>query len=160
MDAHPDDGTCVLETDQISLDVSTTGLAWGTHTCIVAITDPCAANSPTHISVAFNVIGPKIELHHESPLHVIASQNGQIPAPKTMAITNSGGGTLSWTAVSDCDWLAITPNSGSNRIDSTSNATLIVDQEGLPVGRYECHITVSDPNAEVPIAETCLILFV
>ena len=55
---------------------------------------------------------------------------GANPAAKTLAVTNTGGGTLSFTASDDAPWLSVTPASGS----APRDLTVAVDAAGLAAG--------------------------
>ncbi|UCH96041.1 MAG: hypothetical protein JSV88_04105 [Candidatus Aminicenantes bacterium] len=68
-----------------------------------------------------------------------------LDAPPTQAfrITNTGTGSLNWTAANDAEWLNCDPGSGIG----DAVVTVSVDPTGLLVGTYNAVITVSDPNA-------------
>lgn len=160
LNAVPAEGISVLDPCEITLDASTAGLAWGQHTETISITDPCAANSPLEVYVTFVVVGPKIEMDYTPPLTLSANEGGPKPEALDITIRNSGGGTLFWSAVPDCNWLSAAPNSGKLRADETAAFAAVADHAGLAVGRYDCSITVSDPNAQVASAIVALTLFV
>jgi hypothetical protein len=68
------------------------------------------------------------------------------PADKTIALSNGGEGTLTWTAAVEAGapaWLSVNPASG------TGNATLTVgvNSVGLAPGNYTKVITVTAPGA-------------
>jgi hypothetical protein len=66
---------------------------------------------------------------------------GNMPTGQTVSVSNSGGGTLNWTAGVDTTWLAISPASGAG----PSMITVSVDATGLAAGTYSGSVTVSDP---------------
>ena len=71
---------------------------------------------------------------------------GVNPADKTIALSNGGEGTLTWTAAVEAGapaWLSVNPASG------TGNATLMVavNSTGLAPGNYTKTITVTAPGA-------------
>lgn len=61
-----------------------------------------------------------------------------------VTVTNTGAGTLAWTAVSDAGWLSCSPAQG---IDS-GVLTVSVDARNLPAGTHEGAVVVGDPDAE------------
>jgi hypothetical protein len=61
------------------------------------------------------------------------------PAPVNVKVTNSGGGTLTFTATSDSPWLTVTPGSGT--APAAIGVTALLGT--LPVGTYTGHVTVS-----------------
>lgn len=68
---------------------------------------------------------------------------GSSPANQTVAIANSGIGTLSWTASSGATWLTVTPASGT----APSTLTAQIDASALAAGSYSGTITISATGA-------------
>jgi uncharacterized protein (TIGR03437 family) len=64
------------------------------------------------------------------------------PASQTVTITNSGGGTLSWTAASSAEWLRISPSFGT----APSTLSVAVNPANLAVGTSSGTITISSPG--------------
>ena len=58
-----------------------------------------------------NATAPAIGLS-TSAVQFSATAGGANPAPQTVDITNTGGGTLSWSANSGATWLTATPATG------------------------------------------------
>lgn len=73
-------------------------------------------------------------------------EGGENPAVQVMSISNSGVGTLNWTAAETCEWLALSPDQGES-MGEADDVALQVDATGLSSGQYACEITVSDPAA-------------
>ena len=73
-----------------------------------------------------------------------ATSGGANPAPQNLSISNTGGGTLNFTAASDSAWLTVAPGSG------TAPATLQVSATvgSPPPGTYYGHITVTASGAQ------------
>ncbi|RKQ94073.1 all-beta uncharacterized protein [Solirubrobacter pauli] len=65
------------------------------------------------------------------------------PAAKTLAISNAGGGTLSWTASESVGWLSVSPGSGTN----AGTVTVTPDVSGLAAGTYTTDVTITAPGA-------------
>ncbi|MGH7227827.1 MAG: PQQ-dependent sugar dehydrogenase [Nitrospiraceae bacterium] len=72
-----------------------------------------------------------------------AFQGGANPAPQTLNITNTGGGTLSWSVSDNALWLTLSPISGT----APSTVTVSVDTTGLVAGTYNATITVTAQGA-------------
>ncbi len=72
-----------------------------------------------------------------------ATAGGANPANQTLSISNTGGGTLNWTASDDATWLTVSPTSGT----APSTATLSVNITGLAAGTYNGTVTVSATGA-------------
>ncbi|HJQ67450.1 MAG TPA: S8 family serine peptidase [Blastocatellia bacterium] len=72
-----------------------------------------------------------------------ATAGGANPANQSLSITNTGGGSLNWTASDDATWLTISPTSGT----APSTVTLSVNIAGLTPGTYNGTITVTATGA-------------
>ena len=58
---------------------------------------------------------------------------GASPAAKTLAVSNTGGGTLNWTASESASWLSVSPASGTNARHDHRDARR---SRGLAAGTY------------------------
>ncbi|UCG58614.1 MAG: BACON domain-containing protein, partial [Phycisphaerales bacterium] len=58
---------------------------------------------------------------------------------------NSGKGVMNWRATEQCDWLQVSPDSG--RTEESEHTFVTVDPRGLPTGKYDCVVEISDSNA-------------
>ena len=76
-------------------------------------------------------------------LSFAATQGGANPATQTVSVSNTGGGTLTWTASDNAAWLTSTPASGTG--NGTLNAS--VNTAGLATGTYTGTITVAASGA-------------
>jgi hypothetical protein len=72
-----------------------------------------------------------------------ATAGGANPPSQALAISNSGGGTLNWTASSNQSWLLVAPASGT--APSTSNVS--VNISGLAAGTYNGAIAIAATGA-------------
>lgn len=71
-------------------------------------------------------------------LSFTAVQGGANPAPKSITVSNTGGGSLSWTATDPSGWLIAT-GSGTN----SGTITAYVNQNGLAAGTYSATVTIT-----------------
>ena len=71
------------------------------------------------------------------------TQGGANPAAQTFDVTNTGGGTLSYTATENASWLTVAPASGS----APQAVTATVSTAGLTAGTYTAPVTVTAPGA-------------
>lgn len=78
-----------------------------------------------------------------SSFNFTATAGGSNPANQTLNISNTGGGTLNWTATSNQPWLSIAPASGT----APSSPSLSVNITGLAAGTYNGAITVNGTGA-------------
>jgi hypothetical protein len=89
-----------------------------------AATSPLISLSPT--SLSFNIISGDVP-----------------PSAKSVSLSNSGSGTLIWSALTDQSWCHVSPSSGSG------NSALAVTVDSLSTsGNFICNMTVSDSNAD------------
>lgn len=75
-------------------------------------------------------------------------RNAPSPAPKTLVLKNTGGGTMNWTAVASPSWLSVSSPSGSGNADSVVIEILTTS---LPVGNHFGTITFNGNASNVPI---------
>jgi hypothetical protein len=74
---------------------------------------------------------------------------GTDPAPQTVTVSNSGGGTLSWTSTTTANpWWTYSPNSASA---NTTPVTVQPHAASLGPGLYTGSIFVSDPSGAIRI---------
>src|SRR5260370_38223519 len=73
-----------------------------------------------------------------------ATQGGANPTSQTANVTNTGTGTLNFTAASDSSWLTVTPASGTAPQALQVSATVGT----LAAGTYTGHITVTSAGAK------------
>jgi hypothetical protein len=76
----------------------------------------------------------------------VAYSGSDDPPPQTLAVFNSGIGTLNWEIGYDCPWLQAIPTSGESA-GEIDEVTVSVDTAGLSPGRYNCQVVVHDPCA-------------
>ena len=82
-----------------------------------------------------------------------ATQGGANPATQTVSVSNTGGGTLTWTASDNAPWLTVSPPSGTGN----GAVTLTVATGTLAVGTYSGMITLGAtgaPTVSVPVTFT------
>jgi Viral BACON domain len=97
--------------------------------------------SGTTVSVA-NVTPPSIGLSVNS-LSFAAAPGGSNPPSQSISVSNTGSGTLTWTASESASWLSLTPSRGTN----SGTITASVNSSGLAQGAYSTTIVVSAPSA-------------
>jgi hypothetical protein len=78
-----------------------------------------------------------------SSLTFDATAGGANPPAQTLAVSNTGSGTLDFTASDDAPWLAVSPASGT----APRDLSVAVDASGLAVGTYTATVTVDAGTA-------------
>jgi len=76
-----------------------------------------------------------------------ATQGGSNPSDKTLEISNSGIGTISWTLSDDAGWLSENPTTGSST-GELDTVTVSVDVAGMSAGDYSASITIMAGGAD------------
>ena len=72
--------------------------------------------------------------------------DGNPPLPKSIDVSNTGSGTLSFSVSDDAPWLSETPTSGT----APATVRAAVDESGLAPGTYTATITIT-PSAGSPV---------
>jgi uncharacterized protein (TIGR03437 family) len=133
----------------LQVTVNQAGLAAGTYLGSITVTATSLAGSPLFIPVTLTVTAQP----SQPALGVGATQltfqtvTGQNPAAQSLAISNTGGGTMPWTAAASSttggNWLSVSPASG------TGNATVQVSvaAASLAVGSYAGTVTITAAGA-------------
>jgi len=92
----------------------------------------------------YNSTGPShIELNRKW-LNFGAVIGGSRTGSQRFLISNSGGGTLDWTASVSAAWIQVSPLSGT----ADMMVMVSIDAVGLTSGSYTGTISISDPNAD------------
>lgn len=130
----------------LTVTANPTGLSTNTYTGTITITGVGASNSPQTVSVTLTVSpattpAPTISLSANQATFTYPS-GGAAPPPQTIAVSNWGGGTLSWSAATSNPWLSATP-SGT----APSTLTISIIPTGLSAGTYNGAITLTAARA-------------
>ena len=127
-----------------SVSASVAGLGAGTYSGSVTVTASGVSGSPAVIPVTFTV-KPVVPVLSVTPasLAFAAMVGGSAPTVQTLAIANTGGGTLSFAAASNQAWLTATPASGS----APASASVAVSVTGLAAGTYDGQLTITAAGA-------------
>ena len=140
----PASGTIATENDTVSVRTTVAGLAAGSYSARVTITETRQNGRirktilPVTLSITGAAAPPAIQLS-VSNLAFSGTAGGANPAPKTFSISNTGEGTLVWTASDTAAWLTLLPGSGTN----TGTVTASIASSGLAAGTYSTTVTVS-----------------
>ncbi|HXX76194.1 MAG TPA: hypothetical protein VEI50_13780 [Nitrospiraceae bacterium] len=122
------------------LSVTTGSLTAGSYSGIVSMnaTGASSVTVPVTLTVATAPVPPAIGVSPTN-LTFTATQGGANPTAQTLSISNTGGGTLSWTASDNAAWLTLSRASGTGNGVVTAN----VVTGTTAVGTYNGTITLS-----------------
>ena len=105
-----------------------------------------AGGSPKTIPVTLTVDPPTPPSLSVTPasLSFTATEGGANPAAKTLSVSNTGGGSMDWTASETATWLSLSPTSGTNAGTITATPSIT----GLAAGTYSTDITRDGGGSE------------
>jgi len=140
----------------VTASVNLTGLAAGSYNAIITVTASGvpAKTLPVTLTITATTAGATIGFSPTS-LTFTGTAGSTNPAAKTISISNSGGGTLSWAASDNAAWLTLNPVSGTN----SGTVTASVSLTGLAAGTYNAIITVTAAGStnsprQIPVSLT------
>ncbi|TFH46480.1 MAG: hypothetical protein E4H01_09890, partial [Lysobacterales bacterium] len=143
----------------VTATVNLAGLLAGSYAATVTVTATGA--TPKTVPVALTVTGSTNSgTIGFSPANLAFSGTigGTNLAAKTFNITNTGGGTLSWTVSDNATWLQLTLASGTTTTE-TDTISASVTLSGLAAGTYNAIITVTASGStnspqQIPVSLT------
>ncbi len=140
-----------------AITVTTGALTAGTYNGLVSLSAPGALAVTVPVTFTVSAAAPVSPVIGMSPtsLFFTAQQGGPNPAPQTVAITNKGGGTLTWSVSNsnNTPWIAPSPLSGTGN----GVAVITVTTGALTAGTYNGLVSLSAPGAlavTVPVTFT------
>jgi glucose/arabinose dehydrogenase/PKD repeat protein len=141
----------------LTASVNIAGLAAGTYTATVTVTSTGVSGSPKLIPVTLTVSPPQPPALSVTPasLAFTAVEGAAAPPAQSLAVANTGGGTLSFTTTDDASWLAATPASGT----APGSVSVSVNAAGLARGTYTGNVRITASGAtgspkDVPVTLT------
>jgi len=87
--------------------------------------------------------GSKEIVLNKTKMNFASIINGATSCPQTVFVKSNGTSSLNWTAVSNSNFIKVSPASG----DSDGYITVTMDTTGLGAGSYTGKITITDVNA-------------
>lgn len=161
LSADPASGTTTTESDIVTVTVDRTTLTPGDYTGSVTITPD--GDSAQSVAIQMSVPQPP-----EYPILSVSTAEldfGDDLTARTFMITNTGTGTLTWTAAGNQSWLAVGTASGTTTTE-TDTVTVTVDRSGLNPGDHSGIVTITPSGKEsqeitirmsVPVAPSLLV---
>jgi hypothetical protein len=136
MSVSPTSGTNA-GTVNVSVDIS--GLSTGTYNGNVTVDAGSAGVKTIPVTLTVNPPAPPALALSKTSLSYSAQTGAGNPASQTFTVSNTGGGSLSYTASDDAAWMSETPTSGS----APDTVSVAVDTTGLAAGTYTGTVTVN-----------------
>ncbi len=143
----PASGTINTEHDLVTVRVTSTGLAAGTYSGTVTITETSFGSRTrrSYLPVALTVTGsaPSAAMQlSPSALSFGGLVGGANPASQAITVSSTGVSSLAWTASDNAPWLTLSPSTGA----APGTVTAAVSLAGLAAGTYNAAITLSAPG--------------
>jgi PKD repeat protein/subtilisin family serine protease len=133
-----------INSGTVTLSVNIAGLTAGIYNATITITAVGATDTPVSIPVTLTINPPPPTIcYSPTNLTFTATQGGSNPSNQTLSISNTGGGTLTWSVSDSATWLSLNPTSGTN----SGTVTLSVNIAGLTGGTYNATITITATGA-------------
>jgi parallel beta-helix repeat protein/predicted outer membrane repeat protein len=136
------------EADEVTVTVNPVGLHVGVHSCLLAIIDSKATNSPKYVQVNLEVKGPLIGFSPTN-FYFSCSRGNANPEPQILSIWNDDvdvPNMLNWEIIEDSNWLEVEPREGYSA-GEINDVVISVDATGLSPGIHNCVVEICDPNA-------------
>ena len=143
LSVSPSSGSTTTESETITVTVDRSGLSDGSYSGTITIQPN--VGSAKSISVQMVIPTPELSISTSS------LDFGSTEDENSFTISNTGGGTLTWTISLDQNWLTALPSSGETSSE-TDQITVRVNRTGLSAGGYEAEITVSSNAGNETIA--------
>ncbi len=151
-----DNGATYAEVLTPSVNASPGSLNWvvtgpETDNARIRVTTTTSTSVADESNTSFRIIQPPpVLLVSPSSLVFAAPQAGAAPPPQKLYISNTGGGTLNWTAdVGITPWIAVSPTAGSSNTDSLE---VTITDTNLPEGSYNATITFGGNASNIPVS--------
>jgi hypothetical protein len=127
----------------LSIGASIAGLGAGTYSDTVTVGSSGTSGSPQLITVTLTLGAPPVLAVSTNSFSFTGAAGGSNPVGQTLNISNTGAGTLSWTAAKTQPWLTLSQQSGTG----AAAVGVSVSTSGLAVGSYSDTITVTAAGA-------------
>jgi hypothetical protein len=126
----------------IPVTINSSSLAGGTYTGEVVVTAPGATGSPARVSVVLTVLAPGLAV---SPglIHETATTGSTTPINTTLRVTNSGNGSITWSATKTQPWLTLSATTGG----APADVVVTLNPTGLLPGMQVDTILFTAPEA-------------
>ncbi len=146
-----------VNTGAVKLSANPGSLAPGNYSGAIAVTSP---GGPTQVvNVSYTVRAPKpATLDVATVALTFTTSSGVSPAPKSLAISNSGELPVTWktsaTTLNGGQWLTVSPSSGTNN----GSFTIAPDARSLQPGVYAGRVSIATDNpnlqSQIPVTLT------
>jgi len=134
----------------VGVSVNSSGLSAGTYTGTITISSNGGNQTvTTTLTVNPPAVNPTLQV---SPTNLTfnMTQGGSNPTALPLNVTNSGTGSLTWSASESLAWLSLSSSSGT----APSAVNVSIDGSGLSAGTYTGTITISSNGGNQTVTTT------
>ena len=128
----------------VPVTINSSGLAAGTYTDEIVITAPGSEGSPARIAVTLNVFQPGLAVL-PTAIHDSANVGSTLPQTDTLTVTNTTGGTITWTATTKRTWVSLSKGAGG--APPPDSVVVTLNPAGLVIGTYRDTVVFRSPEA-------------
>jgi hypothetical protein len=126
----------------IQVTINSAGLAGGIYHDDIVITAPGASGSPDHVAVTLTVFAPGLAVT-PGLIHESAPVGSTTPTNVTLNVSNSGTGTITWSASKTQPWVTLSKPSGG----APDDLIVTLNPTGLPPGTQTDTVLFTSPEA-------------
>jgi len=126
----------------VGVTINSAGLAGGTYEEDIVVSAPGALGSPARVSVTLTVLAPGLAVSPRSIGDTVPAGT-TATTTRTLRVTNSGNGTITWTATKSQPWVGLSRTSGG----APEDVVVTLDPNGLPPGVHSDTIVFTSPEA-------------
>jgi hypothetical protein len=126
----------------LGVTISSAGLSGGTYTAEIVISAPGALGSPQRVTVTLTVLAPGLAVTPGSISETDAA-GSTTPKTRTLRVTNSGNGSLTWSATKTQPWVTLSQTTGG----APEDVIVTLNPTGLPPGVQRDTIVFTSPQA-------------
>jgi len=161
LSCSPATGTATNEIDTIVVTFATSGLAAGTYSATITISDPAASPASATITVSLTVSAQPVM--SVSSTNISANGLAGMAGPQVpFTINNTGGGAMTYSLSKTQSWLTLSSTNGTV-VGETDTIYVSFNATALGFGTYHDTITITSPNASnsprvIPVTLRVLLL--
>ncbi len=146
LSVSPSQGTSTGADVTITVSVNTAGLAAGTYTDNIQISDqgsPPAAAQTLRVTLTISTGPPQPAIGVSAAALTFNAPSGSNPPPQTVEVRNTGAGTLNFRLTPNRPWITVAPDRGTSTGAAVA-ITVTVNTAGLGAGEQTGEIQISE----------------
>ncbi len=134
----------------VDVQIEPSDLEPGQHQGTIVVRAPSAQGSPARVTVALDLTEPPELVVNPAPPDLDFGQlsTGET-ATRTVTLSNTGGGTLNWQALSESAWVSFSPTDGALSRGASQEVEVAVVPSNLDPGKHTATIRFEAGNQSV-----------